>query len=495
MKKFWKEILFFSVITAYFCYGLSPDMTWLSIGADQINYVVAALYNAPAGLSGNPLYILLGSLFVRLPGSAFWNLGLLSALPAAGTCIVIFLTVKKFTTGKFAPYIAALVFASSFSVWAESVIAETYMITALASSLVIYFCFTRHYYWMASMMAVGVGLHPLGMWVAIPCLVFTWWQEGRNFKLVGKILGIAVFGLVFRLRDVFTTEVTTNLFFMQNPYENLLYSAGGYFGNAIIPIQPTLQSLWEDFAVLGSSLWAVVFAVFTFNKKPGVMLLWIIFGLTCFFPFASIYPQWIKYFFLPILPLSILVGIGVDRLNLEDIKVLKYFKFGKYIPQLLLIPCIVFMVLNVATYSPVKTIDVGTTTARQFYYSLDNIPDNSIVVGHTWGHPDLVILLYSVEHQDRFDYINLDSIKNEMSSEKYLDYQRQKGLVLPGYSVESKWTVEDYSKSIQIMNPEREVYVTYVKSSEIPMQFGLIPVSEYSAGLNDLPSSKIQFSR
>jgi hypothetical protein len=320
MRKYWKEILFFGALTAYFLYGLSPDLTWMSIGADQINYVVAALYNAPAGLSGNPLYILLGSLFVRLPGNDFWNLGLLSALPAVGTCIVIFLLVRRFTNSKAAPYIASLVFASSFPVWAESVIAETYLITALVSSLVIYFCLTKHYFWMAGMMALGVGLHPLGIWVAIPCLVYAWWQEGKNFNLAGRIIGIALCGFLFRLRDVFTTPATTNLFFMQNPYENLLYSAGGYFGNAVIPIQPTLQRVWEDFTVLGSSLWAMVFAGFTFKKDPKVILLWIIFGLTVFFPFSSLYPQWIKYMFMPILPLSILVGLGVDKLLGWEVK-------------------------------------------------------------------------------------------------------------------------------------------------------------------------------
>lgn len=319
MKKYWKEVLFFSVIAAYFLYGLSPDMTWMSIGADQINYVVAARYNAPAGLSGNPLYILLGSLFVKLPGNDFWNLGLLSALPAIGACIVIFLLVRKFTTSKPAPYIASLVFASSFPVWAESIVAETYMVTALVSSLVIYFCLTKHYYWMAGMMALGVGLHPLGVWVAIPCLVYVWWVEGRDLKLVSKIVGIAVLGFAFRLRDFFTEPATTNLFFMQNPYENILYSAGGYFGNAVIPIQPALQRLGEDFAVMGSSLWAVVLAGFTFTKKPSVILLWVILGLTAFFPFASLYPQWIKYFFLPILPLSVLVGLGVDKLNAKRV--------------------------------------------------------------------------------------------------------------------------------------------------------------------------------
>lgn len=168
---------------------------------------------------------------------------------------------------------------------------------------------------------------------------------------------------------------------------------------------------------------------------------------------------------------------------------------SKYLVYLLFIPCLVFMVLNVTTYSPGRTIDPVPTTARQFYQELDSIPDNAIVVGHTWGHPDLVILYYLVEHNDRFDYVNLDSVESKMSSKRYLTYQRQKGIVLPDCSPDAKLTVEEYTKTMQVLNPGREVYVTYVKSSEIPMEFGLVPASEYSAELNDIPMDKIQYVR
>ena len=95
LSRNWFTVVFFTAIFGAFLYGLSPDMTWMSIGSDQGSYVVAALHNAPAGLSGNPLYILLATLLLKLPGNPFWLLGLLSALPMAGTSLVIFLIVKK----------------------------------------------------------------------------------------------------------------------------------------------------------------------------------------------------------------------------------------------------------------------------------------------------------------------------------------------------------------------------------------------------------------
>jgi hypothetical protein len=160
------------------------------------------------------------------------------------------------------------------------------------------------------------------------------------------------------------------------------------------------------------------------------------------------------------------------------------------------------MFLNITTYSPGKTIDVQPTAARQFYESLDSIPDNAIVVGHTWGHPDLVIGYYSVNNHDRFDYVNYDAVINESEENTgYVDYQVKKSINMPkvithkeGDTIVADTTVWDFALGLQQLNPGREVYVTYVKSSEIPMEFGLVPASKYYPGINDLPPSKIQFS-
>ena len=485
VRKYWKQILFFGAITAYYLFGLSPDMTWLGIGADQANYVVAAQFNAPAGLSGNPLYILLGSLLVKLPVNPFWALGLLSALPAAGTCVVIYLITKKLTRSAFAPYLASLVFASSFVVWSESVIAETYLITTLVMSLIIYFTITKRYLVMGMMMALGLGLHPLGMFVAIPCLVYAWWVEGRDFKLVGKIIGVMLIGLVFRLRDVFTEPATSNLFFIENPYQNLLVSAGGYFGNAVIPIGPTIQRLGEDISVLSSSIWAIGPAVLGFlTRRKETYLLGIILAILFFFPFSSIYPQWAKYMLMPVLPLAILVGIGIDRLDL-----------GKW-SLVFLVPVLIFAGLNVATYSPGKTFDPQPTTMRQFYNTLDAIPDRAVIVGHTWGHPDLVIGYYSVLNNDRFDYINWDSMTHsELERSGYREFQRSKGIDYPRILDEEGGTlsVSEFARSLQELNPERQIFVTYVKKGSAPMEFGLVPADNYYPGLNDVPAGKTDY--
>jgi len=492
MKRYWKEIIFFCTIAAYYLYGLSPDMTWMSVGADQLSYVVAAKYGAPAGLSGNPLYILLGSLILHLPGNPFWVVGLLSALPAVGTCIVIYLIVRRPTTSKAAPYIASLVFASSFVVWSESVIVETYSITVLVMSLIIYFCFTKRYYWMGGMMLLAMGLHPLSIFAAIPCLIYAWWVEGKDFNLAGKIVGIALIGLLFRFRDVFSVQVTENTFYGQNPLQNILYSAGGYLGLSVIPIQPTLQRVWEDFVVLGSSLWTIPFvAVALLTKRKEYILLGTIGFLGFLFPFSSIYPQWIKYMIIPTLPIAILAGFGFDKVR----------SYTRGLVTIALVVCLVFMGLNVLTYSPGKTIDTQPTTARQFYNSLDELPNNTVIVGHTWGHPDLVIYYYCVENKDRISYINYNLVANPMSSRYYLKSLENRGIKLPLINLGLTngeipvISVEDFSKELQGLNPERSIYVTFVKDSDVPMVFSYIPSSEYSPWLNDLPPSKVKFSR
>jgi hypothetical protein len=498
MKRFltnhWIEILVFSCITVYFCWGLSPDMTWCSIGSDQGSYVVAALHNAPAGLSGNPLYILLGSLITRLPGNPFWLLGLLSAIPMALTCIVIYFIVKKFTTSKLAPYIASLAFASFFAVWAEGVIAETYGLSLFVMSLVILFCVNRQYYWMAAMMALTVGLHPLSILVDFPCLWYAWWIEGHNFKLAFKIVGITLIGLVLRVRDLTTHPASANVFYSQNPFQNLLYSAGGYFSLSVVPFGPTLQRIGEDFAALGATLWCIVPIVASyFTKRKVVLLLGVIGILAIFFPFSSIYPQWIKYMCIPCLPVAILAGIGIDKLN-----------WGK-MSAVFIVPCLVFAGLNVVTYSPGKTVDKSPTQARQFYNMLSTLPDNALIIDHTWGHPDLAIYYYVVNTHDRISVIDYDTmVTGEFDEKYYKAAQKARGINYPSVldvplTPEQKKLgvpvigLTEFAKEMQELNPERKVYVTYVKSSKIPMEFGLVDANSYYPGINNIPADKVQF--
>jgi hypothetical protein len=483
--KHWFKVLFFAVIVGYFLYGLAPDMSWESLGADMASYVVAATTGAPAGLSGNPLYILLGSLLVRLPTNPFWSLGLLSTIGAVGTCIVIFLIVSKLTVSRWAPYIASLVFATAFAAWAESVIAETYTLATLIMSLTLYLAITRRYYWMGILMALSLGTHPLALFATIPCLVWLWFDK-KDLGLIGRVLGIAAFGLLFRVRDFIAQPVTANLFYADNAYENILNSAGGYFGVSVIPFAPTWQRIQEVYYGLGSSLWTVPFAIVALlSRKKEVYLLVSVGLLAGLFSSMSIYPQWIKYLIIPTLSLAILAGIGIDRL-----------KWNKSIVVLLL-PCLLFGALNLSTYSPGRTVDPQPTTMRVFYNSLSQLPDHALVVGHTWGYPDLAVYYYCVNSHDRIDYISYDTMTDPMNNRStYKAQQKARGINYPVVLDQQGGTlgVSDFSSQLQSLNPGRPVFVTVVKSSKIPMEFSLVSASNYTPRLNDLPAGKIQFS-
>lgn len=491
---------------AYFVYGLSPDCTWMSIGADQASYVIAAKYNASAGLSGNPLYMLLGGLLLRLPGNEFWLLGLLSAIPAALTCVVIFYIVKRLTVNLFAPYIAALAYATSFVVWAEGTIAETYTLTALIGSIIIYFCVTRQYYKMGIAQAFGLGTHPLIIFTIIPCIAFIWFDK-KDFKLMGKVIGLTAFGLLFQIRNLFITAVPTdNLFFLDSPYDTLFKGFGGYYGLAVDPFWATTLRVQETWIVFGSSLWTILFVLIAiFTKRKEALMLGASAILALSFHFCGIYPQWIKYMSVTMLPIAILAGYGIGFIKIKKMALV------------LLVPCLLFGGLNIAYYMPGKTIDPQPTTFRKFMDSLDNLPDNALVVAHTWGHPGLGLYYYAVKNKDRVDFINWTAIVDQAwNRSRYRDLQVARGINLPklvvadpntpgyrsfgrvfiqgGEEIGGYISVSEFAKQLQVLNPNRQVFVCYVKSWELPMDFGIVPADDYYPGLNNLPPGKTDFS-
>lgn len=485
IKREWFTILFFAVAIAYFLYGLAPDVTWMSIGADMSSYVVASKYGSPGGLGGYPLYLLLGSLFTKLPFNPYVSMGLLSVLPTVGTGIVIYKIVKESTTSRFAPYFSSLVFYSAFIVWAESVIVETYSLSTFVMSLVIYFCLKKNYKVMGIMQALCLGLHPLTIFAILPCTVYAWWDRGKDWKVFWQVVGITSLGLLFQLRSLFVSYKTANIVFQDNPIEVLINSAGGYFSLPVIPFKPTLDRIEDELPIFLNLLWVLPFVILgSWRPSKNTWLLLSCLILSFFFTFSSLYPQWIKYLVVTILPLSILAGRGFARVDKDKLA------------YLAVIPGILLASMNMQYYSPGKTIDPSPTTARQYYQLLDTLPDKSIVVYSNWGHPELVNYEYCVDNRDRIDFVDWSTIvSGSVDRSDYKQSLISRGINLPEgiLGKEASMPLDSFSKELQLLNPERSIYVCYIKESSSPMQFSLVPSSEYRVSLNDIPESCLNF--
>lgn len=127
---------------------LAPGITWHNDGADGGDLITATVTGGVPHPSGYPTYLLLGSLFARLPfGDLAWRFNLMSAVGAA--CAAGFTVLAAATSLCRVPHgercvditaagVAGMTFAFSSLLWSQAVVAEVYSWNACFAVLVWY---------------------------------------------------------------------------------------------------------------------------------------------------------------------------------------------------------------------------------------------------------------------------------------------------------------------------------------------------------------------
>jgi len=475
--RYWKEFLFFSAILAVYIAGCTPDMTWMSLGGDMLDYVNSAEHMTTAGLMGYPIYVSISWLFVKLPGNPFWNLALFSSLATVGTCIFIYLIVKLFTDNKWAPYIGSAVYAGSFIVWTQSTIPEVYTFTAFLAAAGTYFVFRKRYYVAALAFAVSVGTHPLVCFYILSLLALIWYTE-RDWRLISRLVLIGCLGFLGYLQMVFSEPAnpeSTNS--ISSSIMILGYAATGLGTLPIDPPMATLERWYEILLITGASLGYAVPLLFFVKRTREVVVLGVIASLVLVFYATAFFWQWITYMTFVFLPLSILIGIGASR-----------FPVQKALP-LFLIVATFFIGYNLYSYDIGRNVDDGdVTTARLFYNEVSELSDDSVLLSPIWGQPGLAI---EYHHKKEGRGAVIVGYSKVVYDDRYPDYRDQMAgynILLPEVEVEHPKfdeELEDFAKDLQDLNPEKEVYVVYLKEDSPAMEFSYVPAYEYTNSLND----------
>jgi hypothetical protein len=116
---------------------LAPGLTYVSLDGNEAATVPhqLGLMHSP----GYPLYTWLGKLFTLLPaGDVAHSMNLMSAVSAAGACVLLYAIAALLTKSRLAALFVALLFSFSPVLWSQAVITEVYAPNALMLALTLF---------------------------------------------------------------------------------------------------------------------------------------------------------------------------------------------------------------------------------------------------------------------------------------------------------------------------------------------------------------------
>ncbi|MEN8097810.1 MAG: DUF2723 domain-containing protein, partial [Chloroflexota bacterium] len=183
----WTPTLVFLLSLALYVFTLGHDL----LPADNGEFQLVAATFGVAHPPGYALHTLLSSLVARVPlGSLLWRVNLLSALTAACTLTIVYLSVRRLTRRSLPALLAALLLATSTTFWAQATIVNIRTMAALFTSLMLYtaICFiqeqdsSKGLRWLAALALVitlGVTHHMSLIFFGVLVVIVVIWKDHR----------------------------------------------------------------------------------------------------------------------------------------------------------------------------------------------------------------------------------------------------------------------------------------------------------------------------
>ncbi len=233
-----------AIAMAVYAWTTAPNVTLLDSG----EFIVAAQHFGVPHPTGYPLWTLLAWAFQLLPlGNAAWEIALLSGICGAfavgltamlvrNTCVWMFAGEDVARLASIAAISLSLVFAFSFSMWSQAVIAEVYTLHALL---------------------VGLYLTCLYWWLRCPektapiyWSVFTLTLAFSNHQLTLALAPLPLLIVLLVRRDLFWDLVVAGALCLL-----LAYLAFALFADSALVIKAALRLTWLVAASVGVILW------------------------------------------------------------------------------------------------------------------------------------------------------------------------------------------------------------------------------------------------
>jgi len=442
---------------------LAPGLTWAFDSADGGDLITAAATGGVPHPSGYPTYLLLASLFLKLPfGSLAYRTNLLSCVCTVAAALVIYKIVRSMDHSMFSAAIAALAFGTFPLVWSQAILTEVNALNALFAAFLLYFFIAGvsnpRMDWIGGItMGLGLGNH-LTLLFFLPLMffdkayeemlsIYKWFDKETLLsyikriarRVAGLLLGLSVY-LVIPLRA--RTQAPVN-WGNAISWDGLIWLVSGkmYWGRLDDLNGNYLSSglqVWSHFLLqqLGVFGLLLVFIVLAVLFKPSRLYLATCWLILIYSVFSILYysPDSYVYLIPALMALAIWMGLGSNWIAERSPDKFPYFKpaaiFGisafLVIRTILAIPAMNLSADHtveryaqlILTSAPARAViftegDEATFSLWYFHYAYRQRPDIAVVCDdllvQPWyrdvlrqNYPDLVI----PEHPQEQDIIS-----------------------------------------------------------------------------------------
>ena len=492
IKKYWKELLFFALYLVILLYCKSSDITLMNSGNDCFSFLYGARFLE--ALYPSPLYMLLGHIVANLPfGMDGGNLVLfLSVIPAWLSSIFVFMSLRKISDNKIAPWIGSSMLAGSYMYFSQAVIVEVYALMSFLFALS--FLFVTYKKYTLSNVAMGLAMCAHYVTCFLPFVAFLIWDKEFRKKwywavFVWMIITVPYYLLVSKfywngdvsfINSIYST-ISTMTYQMSRGFSGLghIFVIVMTFGLSLIPILLFSRDI----------------------KKSGLFLIMLLFPSLYFFVGRADY-MFVQ--FVPFVPYyAIMAGLGISYIKTKHLD--KLILSGSLL-MMLSLPLVfdmnivngnisrtsneVYKASDLMTSSlDVKSVNYFVTTARETINELDEAEDGSIIIcvrlfnnqgylssDSLGGHVSTIVEYYNRLNNKHFIPFNPDLMSKDISLSS-IKKMTDHGIKIPvaasfeRYDGESIWMSENRRmmnilSSISESNPDKHVYYYRIIDNE-----------------------------
>ena len=481
MKKyrpFLYGVLAFVLPLGLYIKTLSPTY----IPVDSAEFTLCMHYWGMCHPPGFPFYVFLGKIFTTVfPwGQLIYKANLLSALYAAGTILVLFITLVKVRVSRPVALLISLMLAVSAAFWEYSISADVFSFATLLVALSFLFVFAKKP--MLAFLALGFSAsHFYITVILVPILIWYFWGFKPKFR------DLAVAGIVFGAG--FVGQVMMFLRMLQDPVINWGHAKGiaGYFyyvrrmefGSIFLIKNPVLTfSLIKYFKHIYVYLLDIVvgFGVILpilvplglvkeglWKDKKVIFLVcsWLVLVLVQLFLLSTIDPmgadnpfQINKFYLVSYVPILILIGMATQ-------KFVDWFFDGDtmYINLLLGAIVVVYLLSNFKSHN----LSGNYFSKNMVADAMDQLPSGSVAI--TVSHVFYFGGLYVQKVDGRYRSVSLLYFPNEFNrdNESYhpelFSGKVDEGFIAKVRGSNQIGNAENYILSVVARNPNRDIYI------------------------------------